>query len=123
MKRVWKFLDQYEPILMVTYVAANIFGAGFYCLVVNSIANQAQQERRAYYEAGDSFTFICTGLPVLAVCLLINLIWGIKVVRDVLWRRRFLPFVVGVMMAILWILVYCSCRAIANAAIQNGIIH
>jgi hypothetical protein len=122
MKTEWLNLDRFvhaKPLLFF-YVLTNLIGIFLYFLFDSNISNFAKWEGRGYYEFGDSIKYIFTAFPVFLLCLLINILWGIKALIDIFRRKNFHAFVAGVVIAALWVANLWVCSYLANAAIKNG---
>jgi hypothetical protein len=123
MKTEWMNLDRFvhtKPLLFF-YIIANLTGLFLYFIFVDDICNFAKTEQRGFYDFGDSLQYIFTGLPVLLLCLLINILWGIKALINIFRRRDYHAFVVGVVIAALWAANFWFCSYLANSAIKNGV--
>jgi hypothetical protein len=123
MKPVWNDLYRYVRPAFLIYFFLNFMALLLYFVLVAGIAQQARSEQRDYYDASDSFAYLGTAGPVLAVCLLINALWGIKALTDIFRRKGFYALVAGVFVAGLWAAIYCFCTLITRAAILNGTNH
>jgi hypothetical protein len=71
------------------YLGANLLGLFLYWFFIHAICNDAKTEQRDYYDFGDSLNYIGTALPVFALCLVLNIGWGIKALSDILRRRDY----------------------------------
>ena|ERR1700722_3240664 len=85
------------------YLGANLIGIVLYLLFVSAICNTAKMEERDYYDFGDSLNYILTALPVYLLCLLLNVLWGLKALKEILQRRDFHSAVACVVAVALWV--------------------
>jgi hypothetical protein len=92
------------------YLLANLVGAFLIFRVTHSIAQQARQEERNYYDSVDGVTFFCTAGPVFLFCCFVNALWGIKVFIDAFKRRDFRALIaLGIVFAV-WAADYLAMR-------------
>ena len=81
--------------LIVVYWGLNLLG-WFLCLSFEySVWRGAKMEGRDYYEFGDNLNADIHFFPVLLVCFLVNIAWGIKAIRDALRRRDYQAAIMG----------------------------
>jgi hypothetical protein len=73
----------------IIFSAANLIGLLLCVLLVGSIVHLAKMEQRDYYDASDSFTFLGNAGPVLLVCFILDTLWGIKALVDIIRRRDY----------------------------------
>jgi hypothetical protein len=62
-------------------------------------------------------------VPVLALFLLVNILWGVKILKDIFLRKGCYALMAGIIVAILWASNLGFCNFLARAAVQNGINH
>jgi len=78
-------------------------GLVMYQLSVLAIVNTIKMEERDSPDFGDSLNFITTGLPILAVCLFLNIAWVIKALVDFFRRREYLALIASAVVFALWL--------------------
>lgn len=89
----------------VIFSAANLVGMVIIWHAVVSICQEAKLEHRDYYDAGDSFDFLATAMPVLFVCFLLDAGWGIKALVDVFRHKSYQAIVALSVFAFVWAIV------------------
>jgi hypothetical protein len=114
--------SQYIRPLFIIYMAANLVGVFLYLMFVVNTGNFAKMEQRHYYDFGDSLNFILFAWPVLLLCLLINVLWGIKAMIDIFRRNAYHALVVGVVVAAIWATDLWLCRYLAESAISVSLL-
>ncbi|MGD1087530.1 MAG: hypothetical protein ABR955_02240 [Verrucomicrobiota bacterium] len=123
MKPAWKDSSQYiRPVFLIFFIS-NCIGLFLYFVFDINISDSAHEEQRDYYDGVDGITYFCTAVPVLAVCFLVNVAWGIKALRDIFRRKDYHAFVAGGVVAALWAANFGVCFFLARVAIQNGTVH
>jgi len=96
----------------IIFSAANLIGLFLILLSVAGICHLARMEQRDYYDAGDSIGFLVIAAPVLLVCLLLNVAWGIKALVDIFRHRSYQALVaLGTVLAV-WLVSYLVVRLV-----------
>jgi hypothetical protein len=85
--------------------AANLVGVLIIFGSVASICQQAKIEQGIYYDAGDSFEFLATAMPILFICLLLDAGWGIKASVDIYRRKDYQASIALAVVASIWAVV------------------
>jgi hypothetical protein len=109
----------------IIFSTANLIGMLICLAFVAGTRQQALMEQRDSYDFGDSLHFIMIVLPVLGVCLLLNIVWGVVALIAVLRRRDYRSALGCLVVAALWAVVIPVARGIASlplnpAASGNG---
>ena len=73
----------------IIFSTANLVGLLLFLFFTASIVNLAKDEQRDFYDGIDGVTFFCTAVPVLLVCLLLNVCWTIKALIDIFRRHDY----------------------------------
>jgi hypothetical protein len=94
------------------FAVANLVGMVFILCFCASSANLAKMERRDYYDGIDGVTLFFQVVPVLLLCLLLNLAWGIKALIDFLRRKDFHASYVLIFVAAAWLILFVIIRVI-----------
>lgn len=119
MKVTWNNPYDYVRPAFLIYLVINSVGLVLYFYFDTRISNFAKYEQRNYYDASDSFTYIFTAVPVLALSLLVNAIWGIKVLMAVVRRKDFHPLLALLAVLAFWAIDFGLCTYRARMAIGN----
>ena len=86
----------------IIFSVANLIGLLLCVMFVGSIVHLAKMEQRDYYDASDSFTFLGTAGPVFFGCFILDTVWGIKALVDIIRRRDYqASFALGAV-AVVW---------------------
>jgi hypothetical protein len=109
--------------LFIIYFVANVLGLMLYLWYITDITNLAEAEQRDYYDGIDDITYICTAGLVLLLCVSINILWVIKVLIKIFWRKSYHAFALGMVVAAFWTANLGFCGYLARSAIRNGVIH
>ena len=88
---------------LVIYAVANLLGLLLFLSSVLAIMHNAKLEERDYYDFGDSLNFILLGLPILGICLLLNLAWVVKALIDIFRCREYLSLVAAAVVLAVWV--------------------
>ena len=87
----------------VIVLVANIAGCLFCLHGVGGILSLAKAEQRSHFDGFDSITFLCTVAPVILLCFLMNLGWGVKALADIIRRKNYQASISFMVVLIFWI--------------------
>lgn len=109
----------------IVFLAANAIGMLICLAFVTGTYRHAVMEQRNSYDFGDSLNFFLFVQPVLGVCLLLNIVWGVMALIPVLQGRGYRSALACVVVVALWAAVFLLARRNASlplnpAAPGNG---
>jgi hypothetical protein len=109
----------------IVFSAVNAIGMLICLAFVTGAYRQAVTEQRDSYDFGDSLNFFLFVQPVLGVCLLLNIVWGVMALVAVVRGRGYRSALACVVVVALWAAVFLLARGIASlplnpAAPGNG---
>jgi hypothetical protein len=86
----------------IIFSVANLIGLLLCVIFVGSMVHLVRMEQRDYYDASDSFTFLATVGPVLLVCFILDIVWGIKALVDIIRRQDYQASLALGAVAVVW---------------------
>ena len=122
MKRllVWNWAARFRRLICVPYFISNFIGLSPYFKFSTNISDLARMEQRDYYDGVDGVTYSCTAVPVLLVFFVINLLWGIKALVDILRRKEYQALMELILIAACWAADFGLCSYLARTAIKTA---
>ena len=90
-------------LMLYLFTVANLAGLFLYTHFVRAIQQMMQMEERDYSDFGDNVEFMCTALPVLVICLLLNFVWGSMGLRDAAQFRGWRSFASCAVIVVVWV--------------------
>ena len=99
---------------IIVFSALNLLGILFLALYVLGARHQAVMEGRDSYDFGDSFGFLLLVIPVVFLCIVSNIAWGVMAVRDIYRERNYRSVVAFVAVAVLWAASFQVSRMVAE---------
>ena len=84
------------------YGCGNVLGLVLYQLSILAIMHTIKREERDSPDFGDTLNFLMTGVPILAVCTLLNFAWLITALVNAVRHRKFLALIAAVAAFTIW---------------------